>query len=96
MCCTSGRNHEYELFQQTLCTPYPGVSSIRETHEKGGRSSLIIAVESDIEDQTFKYCLQFIYTGTEQQFPYDFNPNPKVGKNARLTTFEQHFNTFEQ
>ena len=58
------------MFQQTSCASYLGISSIRESHEDGGRSSLIIALESDIEDQTLQFCLQFIYTGTEQQLPF--------------------------
>ena len=50
-------------FQQTPCSNHPGIASIRESHEDGSRSYLTIALEGDIEDQTFKYCLQFLYTG---------------------------------
>ena len=58
------QNDIRNTFQQPPSRNHPGIASIRESSEDGGRSSLIIAVESDVEDQTFKYCLQFIYTGT--------------------------------
>ena len=53
-----------DTFKQPPCSNHPGISNIRETREGEGRSSLIIVLGSDIDDETFKYCLQFIYTGT--------------------------------
>ena len=66
------------VFQWSTCTKHLGVSSILESSEDECRSHRIIALDSGIEDQTFKYGLQFIYTGRKQHLPDEQNgPIPK-------------------